>query len=63
MKLLNNDMQRNLYNQNQMINRISWEAQQSQYDLCILENELKNTQNLLNQKCVEIGNSKNNMNL
>ena len=63
MKLLKNNMQIKLYNQSQMINKVSWEAQQSQYDLGILENELKNTQNLLNQKCVELGNSKNNMNL
>ena len=42
---------------------ISWEAQQSQYDLCILEDELNHTQSLLNQKCAEIRNANNNIDL
>ena len=59
LKLLQNDMHRKLQNQNEMMGRISWEAQQSQYDLCMVEIELKYTQNLLNQKCMEITYSSN----
>ena len=40
------------------MSNISWEAQQSQYELCILEDELNYTQSLLNQKCAEIRNYK-----
>ena len=43
------------------MSNISWEAQQSQYDLGILEDELNYTQSLLNQKCEEIRNAGNNI--